>query len=259
MSLRGKHSSRPGLRSSTGGFSSVSLGSYSIPRMSQGGMNTMPITAVTVNKSLLTPISVDIDPGVHAVRQQEKEQIKSLNNRFASFIDKVSLSIFQSQGGTGVELETHLIPITRWEEPLWLDCNLMCVPKVRYLEQQNKMLETKWKLLQDQTASTANAEPLLRAYIANMQRQLEFFNSDKNRLDIENGAMHANVNNYKKRQDPSWQTRERKNSSACELEPSFQTWFPSLITDWVIWHLCAISGMNRRSTREMMERMSLSC
>lgn len=51
----------------------------------------MPITAVTVNKSLLTPISVDIDPGVHAVRQQEKEQIKSLNNRFASFIDKVSL------------------------------------------------------------------------------------------------------------------------------------------------------------------------
>lgn len=51
----------------------------------------MPITAVTVNKSLLTPVNVDIDPTVHAVRQQEKEQIKSLNNRFASFIDKVSL------------------------------------------------------------------------------------------------------------------------------------------------------------------------
>lgn len=49
----------------------------------------MPITSVTVNRSLLTPISVDIDPSVHAVRQQEKEQIKSLNNRFASFIDKV--------------------------------------------------------------------------------------------------------------------------------------------------------------------------
>lgn len=90
MSLRSKHSSRPGLRSS-GGFSSISMGSYSIPRMSHGAMNTMPITAVTVNRSLLTPISVDIDPSVHAVRQQEKEQIKSLNNRFASFIDKVSL------------------------------------------------------------------------------------------------------------------------------------------------------------------------
>lgn len=57
-------------------------------------MNTMPITAVTVNRSLLTPISVSIDPSVHAVRQQEKEQIKGLNNRFASFIDKVRVSNF---------------------------------------------------------------------------------------------------------------------------------------------------------------------
>lgn len=93
MSLRNKHSSRPGLRSTAGGFSSVSMGSYSIPRVSQGAMNTMPITAVTVNRSLLTPISVDIDPSVHAVRQQEKEQIKGLNNRFVSFIDKVGLSV----------------------------------------------------------------------------------------------------------------------------------------------------------------------
>lgn len=77
----------------------------------------------------------------------------------------------------------------------------MCVPQVRYLEQQNKMLDTKWKLLQDQTASTSNAEPLLRAYIANLQRQLEFLSTDKMRLDMENGAMHANVNDYKTRQD----------------------------------------------------------
>lgn len=72
------------------------------------------------------------------------------------------------------------------------------------------MLETKWKLLQDQTASTSNAEPLLRAYIANLQRQLEFLNTDKNRLDMENGAMHANVNDYKKRQESSWLAMGRK-------------------------------------------------
>lgn len=50
-----------------------------------------PITAVTVNKSLLAPLNLEIDPTIQAVRTQEKEQIKSLNNRFASFIDKVSV------------------------------------------------------------------------------------------------------------------------------------------------------------------------
>lgn len=57
--------------------------------MSTGSFQAAPITAVTINKSLLTPLNVDIDPTVHAVRNQEKEQIKSLNNRFVSFIDKV--------------------------------------------------------------------------------------------------------------------------------------------------------------------------
>ena len=55
-----------------------------------GGMGAQaPITAVTVNKSLLAPLNLEIDPTIQAVRNQEKEQIKSLNNRFASFIDKV--------------------------------------------------------------------------------------------------------------------------------------------------------------------------
>lgn len=49
-----------------------------------------PITAVTVNKSLLAPLNLEIDPSIQVIRTQEKEQIKTLNNRFASFIDKVS-------------------------------------------------------------------------------------------------------------------------------------------------------------------------
>lgn len=48
-----------------------------------------PVTAVTVNKSLLAPLNLEIDPNVQAIRIQEKEQIKTLNNQFASFIDKV--------------------------------------------------------------------------------------------------------------------------------------------------------------------------
>lgn len=60
--------------------------------MSGLGMVSQPhVTAVTVNKSLLAPLNLEIDPTIQAVRTQEKEQIKSLNNRFASFIDKVSV------------------------------------------------------------------------------------------------------------------------------------------------------------------------
>ncbi|KAM9350511.1 keratin, type II cytoskeletal 8-like isoform 2-T2 [Symphorus nematophorus] len=156
MSFRKTHSGRPGLRTSGAGFSSLSMGSHSMSRMSTGVPLAAPITAVTINRTLLTPLNIDIDPTVHAVRNQEKEQIKSLNNRFASFIDKV-----------------------------------------RHLEQQNKMLETKWKLLQEQTTATSNVEPMLKSYIANLQRQLEFFNNDKHRLDMENNVMHKNVDDYK--------------------------------------------------------------
>ncbi|XP_040914474.1 intermediate filament protein ON3-like isoform X2 [Toxotes jaculatrix] len=156
MSLRSKSISRPGPHMSAGGFSSMSMGSYSIPKISTGINQRAPITAVTINKSLLTPLNIDIDPAIQAVRTQEKEQIKSLNNRFASFIDKV-----------------------------------------RFLEQQNKMLETKWKLLQGQTASSSSIEPMLKSYISNLQRQLEFLNNDKHRLDMENDVMHKNVDDYK--------------------------------------------------------------
>jgi hypothetical protein len=36
---------------------------------------------------------VEIDPEIQKVKSQEREQIKSLNNQFASFIDKVSPSL----------------------------------------------------------------------------------------------------------------------------------------------------------------------
>uniref|UniRef100_A0A2R9B1A8 Keratin 6B n=1 Tax=Pan paniscus TaxID=9597 RepID=A0A2R9B1A8_PANPA len=48
------------------------------------------IQEVTVNQSLLTPLNLQIDPAIQRVRAEEREQIKTLNNKFASFIDKVS-------------------------------------------------------------------------------------------------------------------------------------------------------------------------
>lgn len=46
---------------------------------------------MTVNQSLLSPLNLEIDPNIHQVRKDEREQIKTLNNKFASFIDKVRL------------------------------------------------------------------------------------------------------------------------------------------------------------------------
>ncbi|XP_051781038.1 keratin, type II cytoskeletal cochleal-like [Erpetoichthys calabaricus] len=120
-----------------------------------------PITSVTVNQSLLAPLNLEIDPNIQQVRAQEKEQIKILNNRFASFIDKV-----------------------------------------RFLEQQNKMLETKWNLLQEQSGSgpggvRSNIEPMFEAYIANLRRQLDGLNNEKIRLDLDLKNMQGLVEDFK--------------------------------------------------------------
>lgn len=56
------------------------------------------IPQVVVNKSLLAPLNVELDPEIQKVRAQEREQIKALNNKFASFIDKVGSSSSVSPG-----------------------------------------------------------------------------------------------------------------------------------------------------------------
>ncbi|NP_001011879.2 keratin [Takifugu rubripes] len=126
-----------------------------------GGMGNdvvAPITAVTVNKSLLAPLNLEIDPTIQAIRTQEKEQIKTLNNRFASFIDKV-----------------------------------------RFLEQQNKMLETKWKLLQEQTTSRSNIDMMFEAYIANLRKHLDNLGHEKVKLESDLHHMTDLVEDYKTR------------------------------------------------------------
>ncbi|XP_070793998.1 keratin, type II cytoskeletal 5-like isoform X2 [Pituophis catenifer annectens] len=104
------------------------------------------IQRVTINPHLLVPLKLEIDPTIEKVRKEEREQIKTLNNRFATFIDKV-----------------------------------------RFLEQENKVLETKWALLQehDQKTVKSNIEPLFDAYINNLRTQLNDLEKDKVRLDGE--------------------------------------------------------------------------
>ncbi|XP_008838199.1 keratin, type II cytoskeletal 5 [Nannospalax galili] len=116
------------------------------------------IQEVTINQNLLTPLNLQIDPTIQRVRTEEREQIKTLNNKFASFIDKV-----------------------------------------RFLEQQNKVLDTKWTLLQEQGTKTVrqNLEPLFEQYISNLRRQLDGVLGERGRLDSELRNMQDLVEDFK--------------------------------------------------------------
>ncbi|XP_060051293.1 keratin, type II cytoskeletal 75-like isoform X2 [Erinaceus europaeus] len=137
------------------GVNSGPYGGPSFPVDPSGG-----IQEVIVNQSLLTPLNLQIDPSIQQVRKEEKEQIKTLNNKFASFIDKV-----------------------------------------RFLEQQNKVLETKWNLLQEHGSKTVrhNLEPFFDAYISDLRRQLDSVTTERGRLDAELRSMQDVVEDFKVR------------------------------------------------------------
>ncbi|XP_064446411.1 keratin, type II cytoskeletal 2 oral-like isoform X2 [Mirounga angustirostris] len=136
-----------------GGFGAGGFGPGGFP----GG-----IQEVTVNQSLLQPLSVEIDPQIGQVKTEEQEQIKTLNNKFASFIDKV-----------------------------------------RFLEQQNKVLETKWELLQQQTTGSGsgpnNLEPFFESYISFLRRQLDLALGERRNLEGELKSMQDLVEDFKKK------------------------------------------------------------
>ncbi|NXW23712.1 K2CO protein, partial [Circaetus pectoralis] len=130
---------------------------YGCGGMGYGGvLSPGGIQEVVINQSLLTPLNLEIDPNIQQVRKEEKEQIKILNNRFASFIDKV-----------------------------------------RFLEQQNKMLETKWRLLQDHKTARSNIAPMFESYINNLRHQLDGLLNDRARLEGELKNMRDLVEDFK--------------------------------------------------------------
>ncbi|XP_005679997.1 PREDICTED: keratin, type II cuticular Hb5 [Capra hircus] len=166
----------PGYRR-LGGFGSWSLCAVGSPRIAvsyawplRGGGSfgyrvgglcgpTPPcITTVSVNESLLTPLNLEIDPKAQCVKQEEKEQIKCLNNRFAAFIDKV-----------------------------------------RFLEQQNKLLETKLQFYQNRQCCESNLEPLFNGYIETLRREAECVEADSGRLASELNHVEEVLEGYKKR------------------------------------------------------------
>ncbi|KAM9229662.1 LOW QUALITY PROTEIN: keratin, type II cytoskeletal 1b-like [Dugong dugon] len=126
------------------------LGSFG-PSCPLGGIQ------VTINQSLLQPLHLEVDPEIQRVKTQERDQIMALNNKFASFIDKV-----------------------------------------RFLEQQNQVLQTREVLQQVNTSNrSSNLEPVLESYISDLQRQVDFLNAEQIRQNTEVRSMQDVVEDYK--------------------------------------------------------------
>ncbi|KAG8452709.1 hypothetical protein GDO86_004484 [Hymenochirus boettgeri] len=154
-------------------------GNMNFPVCPPGG-----IQQVTIDQKLLQPLNVDIDPTIQKVKTEEREQIKTLNNKFATFIDKV-----------------------------------------RFLEQQNKVLDTKWRLLQEIKVSTksTNLEPLYEAYINNLQRVLDNLINEKARLDSELKNMQVLVEENKKKFEDEINKRTKAENDFVVLKKDVDT------------------------------------
>lgn len=113
------------------------------------------IIAIQENWSLLSPLKLEVDTNIQAVCTQDKEQIKTFDNKFASFI------------------------------------------QVWSLEQQNKILETKWNFLQQQEDHSQQYRHMFESYINNFQQQLDMPAQEKLRLEAEFGSMQELVEDLK--------------------------------------------------------------
>ncbi|XP_005411998.1 PREDICTED: keratin, type II cuticular Hb2 [Chinchilla lanigera] len=142
------------------------------------------ITPVTINESLLVPLALEIDPTVQRVKRDEKEQIKCLNNRFASFINKV-----------------------------------------RFLEQKNKLLETKWNFMQQQRCCQSNMEPLFEGYICTLRRELDCVLGEHGRLEAELCSVQEALEGYKKKYEDELSLRPCAENEFVTLKKDVDTAF----------------------------------
>uniref|UniRef100_A0A8C9HQM0 Keratin, type II cytoskeletal 8 n=1 Tax=Piliocolobus tephrosceles TaxID=591936 RepID=A0A8C9HQM0_9PRIM len=75
------------------------------------------------------------------------------------------------------------------------------IDKVRFLEQQNKMLETKRSLLQEQKTAQSNKHNMFESYLNNLRRQLETLGQEKLKLEAELVNMQGLVEDFKNKHE----------------------------------------------------------
>ncbi|XP_066440306.1 keratin, type II cytoskeletal 1-like [Eleutherodactylus coqui] len=180
-----------------GGAGGYGGGEPNFPVCPPGG-----IQEVTINQSLLQPLNLEIDPEIQKVKTQEREQIKSLNNKFATFIDKV-----------------------------------------RFLEQQNQVLETKWRLLQEQGSKGGtkknNLEPLFESFISILNKQLDSIKNEKSKLENELKNMQDMVEDWKKKYEDEINRRTTAENDFVVLKKDVDAAYMNKVT-----LECKVDGLN---------------
>ncbi|KAM6216340.1 keratin, type II cuticular Hb1-like [Rhynchocyon petersi] len=73
------------------------------------------------------------------------------------------------------------------------------IDKVRFLEQQNKLLETKWRFYQNRKCCESNMEPLFNGYIETLRKEAECVEADSGRLSSELNHVQEVLEGYKKK------------------------------------------------------------
>ncbi|NWI54359.1 K2C6A protein, partial [Calyptomena viridis] len=138
------------------------------------------IEEVHVNTALLRPLELQVDPEFQRVRLEEKEQIKALNNKFASFIDKVQSLERQNQA-----------LLAKWQ----------------LLQEQSSG-----------PRESRSISSFFQAFISNLQRQLQTLQSQKEQLDPEASHMLQLVAEYKDRFEDEINKRTSREEEFVELK-----------------------------------------
>lgn len=143
---RAAGSPTPERRSPDGGASDGPGSVASDGRGSPGSRRCSPYSPLSGDGRLPGPVRLDIDTAFQAVRQQETEDIKVLNNQFVTLIEKV-----------------------------------------QSLEQQNKILTTRWNFLKDQDNSHSDSDikAIYEQYMSKMSQEMKALNYEQENLESE--------------------------------------------------------------------------
>ncbi|XP_009554501.2 keratin, type II cytoskeletal 80 [Cuculus canorus] len=131
---------------------------YGAPGLHGDGGYQCSSYSFSIDGRLVTPVHLDIDPDFQAMREQEKEDIKSLNNQFVTLIEKVQC-----------------------------------------LEQQNKILTTRWNFLKDQdnSHSESDIKTIYDQYMSKMNQEMKSLNYEQEDLESELTKVLGTMDNFR--------------------------------------------------------------